>query len=114
MDRRVLCVDPDADERTATAEALRTAGFDVAVAGTLADARAAVDPDLDCVVTEATLPDGDGLGLLALDSRAHEERAVSTIQQLCDGRIEVRSGDGGREVRVNGLPGQPEGWAPLD
>lgn len=56
----------------------------------------------------------DGLGMLALDRGAHEEQTVSTIQQLCDGRVEVRTGDGGREVRVGGLPDQPEGWSPLD
>lgn len=69
MSGRVLCVDPDPDDRAATAEALRTAGFDVAVAGCLSDARAALDPDLDCVVTEAGLSDGDGLDLIA-DARA--------------------------------------------
>lgn len=56
----------------------------------------------------------DGIGLLALDSRAHGEQAVGTVQQLCDGRIEVRSGDDGREIRVSGLPGQPEGWTTVD
>lgn len=65
MSGRVLCVDPDPDERTVTADALREAGFAVTAAGTFADARAAVGPDLDCVVTESTLPDGDALALIA-------------------------------------------------
>jgi CheY-like chemotaxis protein len=59
----VLCVDPDADDRARTAEALDEAGFDVATAAGPDDA-----PDLaefDAVVTEYDLPDGTGLDLLA-------------------------------------------------
>jgi hypothetical protein len=56
----------------------------------------------------------DGVGLLALDSSAHEDQTVGTIRQLCDGRVEVRSGDEGREVRIRGLRDQPEGWTPMD
>ncbi|MFB6282221.1 MAG: hypothetical protein ABEH40_09390 [Haloferacaceae archaeon] len=55
-----------------------------------------------------------GLGVLALDSGAHEERTASTIRQLCDGRVELRDGDAGRELRVRGLPDQPDGWTPVD
>lgn len=55
-----------------------------------------------------------GIGLLALDREAHEEQAVGTIEQLCDGRLEVRTGAETREIRVSGLSDQPEGWTPLD
>lgn len=76
MDRRVLCVDPDADERAATATALREAGFAVTAAGSLGDARPAVDATLDCVVTEATLPDGSGLELVAQARAANRDVAA--------------------------------------
>lgn len=56
----------------------------------------------------------DGLGMIAIDRTAHEDQAVSTIQQLCDGRIEVRKGGDGGELRVSGLPDQPDGWIPID
>jgi CheY-like chemotaxis protein len=59
----VLCVDPDADDRARTAQALEGADFDVATAAGADDA-----PDLagfDAVVTEYDLPDGTGLDLLA-------------------------------------------------
>lgn len=62
---RVLCVDPDPEARAATAAALSDAGFDVTTTADAAAARAALDPPPDCVVTEADLPDGDGLALIA-------------------------------------------------
>lgn len=69
MTGRVLCVDPDPAERAATVGALDEAGFAVTAADRLADARPAVGPALDCVVTETTLPDGAGLDLV-VDARA--------------------------------------------
>ncbi|MFB6157547.1 MAG: GAF domain-containing protein [Haloferacaceae archaeon] len=61
MSGRVLCVDPDPDERAATADALRTAGFAVTAVGSAGAARDALDGDPDCIVTETSLPDGDGM-----------------------------------------------------
>jgi CheY-like chemotaxis protein len=61
--RTVLCVDPDADERARTVDALEAAGFDVAAASGLADAPAL--EGFDAVVTEHDLPGGTGLDLLS-------------------------------------------------
>ncbi len=55
----------------------------------------------------------DGIALLALDADSHDERAVNTIEGLCDGRIDVRVADGRPELRIEGLPDQPEGWLSL-
>lgn len=65
MTRRLLCVDPDAEERAATVAALQEAGFAVTAAGTLDEARAALDERPDGLVIEASLPDGEGLELVA-------------------------------------------------
>ncbi|MFB6282220.1 MAG: GAF domain-containing protein [Haloferacaceae archaeon] len=92
MSRRVLCVDADADERAATAAALREAGFAATAAGSLADARPALDADLDCVVTEATLPDGTGPELVA-DARA-ANRDVAGILFTDAEYGEVDTGEG--------------------
>ncbi|MFB6174304.1 MAG: hypothetical protein ABEI39_06650 [Halobacteriales archaeon] len=57
-----------------------------------------------------------GLGVLVIDPTSHEDQAVSTLGQLCDGRIEVRepeSGDADGELRVRGLPDQPGEWTPF-
>lgn len=57
----------------------------------------------------------DGLCLFLVDPTAHDEQTVSTLAQLCDGRIDAReTDDRGRELRVRGLPDQPEGWQPFD
>lgn len=56
----------------------------------------------------------DGLALVALDDDSHDEQVVSTFEQMCDGRIDLRIDGDRREIRVLGLPGQPEGWLPLD
>jgi CheY-like chemotaxis protein len=62
----VLCVDPDDEGQTATATALREAtGREVTACPSLAAARDALTPAVDCVVSEFELPDGSGLDLLA-------------------------------------------------
>lgn len=60
----ILCVDPDATDRDATRTALEDAGFDTVGRDSLAGGKAALDDDVECVVTEQTLPDGTGLELV--------------------------------------------------
>ncbi len=61
----VLCVDPDDDERTTTVAALEAAGLSVVGVASAAEARAALDADVACLVTEHDLPDGTGIELVA-------------------------------------------------
>jgi len=57
----------------------------------------------------------DGLCLFLVDPSTHDEQTVSTLAQLCDGRIDTRkTDDGRRQLRVRGLPDQPEGWQSFD
>lgn len=56
----------------------------------------------------------DGLGILLIDPSNHDERAVGTLAQFCNGRIDVRDGDDGPELRARGLADQPRDWTPLD
>ena len=56
---------------------------------------------------------GGGLGVYHIDPEAHDDRTVNVIRQPFDGRVEVRDEDG-LEIRVSGLPGQPEGWVPVN
>lgn len=54
-----------------------------------------------------------GFGAFLLDPTAQDERVNSTIEQLCDGRLDVREDeDGAFELRLRGLPDQPTGWTP--
>lgn len=55
----------------------------------------------------------DGLGVAAIDPEAAEETALGTITQAFDAQIEVRNGAEGIELRIRGLPDQPEGWQSL-
>lgn len=52
----------------------------------------------------------EGLGVCAIDPSAHEEQVVTSIAQPFDGRIDVRERDGTVELRVQGLPDQPDEW----
>ena len=55
----------------------------------------------------------DALGLFVVDPEAHDERTLAMLRGPFDGRIRVRVGDRGPELRVSGLAGQPDGWQPF-
>lgn len=55
-----------------------------------------------------------GLGLCAIDPGAQDERTVKSIAQTFDGQIDLRSGRDGCQIRIRGLPNQPDGWQSLD
>jgi GAF domain-containing protein len=71
---RVLCVDPAAEDGRATRAALREAGIDATVCGSVAEASEALDASVAGLVTEYDLPDGTGLELV--------ERARGTVPDL--------------------------------
>jgi KaiC/GvpD/RAD55 family RecA-like ATPase len=57
-----------------------------------------------------------GIGVFVVDPSTHDEQSVSTLTQLCDGRIDVRdpeTGDADGELRVRGLSDQPREWTPF-
>lgn len=56
----------------------------------------------------------DGLGVLLIDPAIHDDRTVSTLAQFCRGRIDVREGDDGPELRARGLNNQEREWQPFD
>lgn len=56
----------------------------------------------------------DGLGVFAIDPATHDEQSVNTLNQVVDGRIDVRETDGETELRIRGLPDQPSGWQSVD
>lgn len=61
----------------------------------------------------STVSTTGGLGVFHIDPTTQDDRVVNTITQLCDGRIDVRTGDGGRELRVRGLADQSRAWRPF-
>jgi two-component system response regulator QseB len=70
--RRLLVVEDDRPSRVAMMNLLRSRGFDVRGAATLAEGRRALlAPDWrpDCVVLDLMLPDGSGVDLLAAAQR---------------------------------------------
>jgi hypothetical protein len=56
----------------------------------------------------------DGLGVFLVDPAIHEEQELRTISQFCDGRIDVREGDDGPELRSRGFLGASSEWTPFD
>jgi len=55
-----------------------------------------------------------GLGVFLVDPAMHDERELRTISQFCDGRIDVREGEAGPELRSQGFLGQSSSWTPFD
>lgn len=57
----------------------------------------------------------DGMGVFAIDPTTHDTQTVNMLNQVADGRIDVRESDGDAdgELRIRGLPQQPDGWHPF-
>jgi hypothetical protein len=56
----------------------------------------------------------DGLGVLLIDPAIHDDQTVSTLAQFCRGRIDVRDGVEGPELRARGLRNQNREWQSFD
>jgi len=56
----------------------------------------------------------DGFGLFVLDPSMHDPQVRYTLQNICDGVIDVRNEQAGPELRVEGLPDQSREWQSLD
>jgi len=55
-----------------------------------------------------------GLGVFLVDPAMHDDRELRTISQFCDGRIDVREGADGPELRSQGFLDQSSSWLPFD
>jgi hypothetical protein len=55
----------------------------------------------------------DAVGVVVLDSEAHDDRVVAALTSLFDLRVQIRGGDDSREVRVVGTGGETGEWRPL-
>jgi GAF domain-containing protein len=103
----VLCVDPDAGGRSETVDALEAAGFAVRGADSVATARAALDGDVACVVTEYDLPDGTGLDLIEHAREVTPDAACVLYTAVDPGEIDtVTLGDVVAEFQPKGDPGR--------
>jgi len=56
----------------------------------------------------------DGLGVSAIDPETQEETTLSALSQPFDGEVQLREADGTHQLRVRGLPDQPDEWQPFD
>ena len=55
-----------------------------------------------------------GLGVFLVDPAMHDERELQTLSRFCDGRVDVREGDDGPELRAQGFLGQSSSWTRFD
>ncbi|MFB6143566.1 MAG: hypothetical protein ABEJ30_09525 [Halorientalis sp.] len=55
----------------------------------------------------------DGFAACVIHPEGTDEQTVRSLAQTFDGRVDVREGEGGREMRTRGLDGQAEGWQAL-
>jgi hypothetical protein len=52
----------------------------------------------------------EALGMYVIDSGMHDEHAIATLKQLCDGMIEVKSENDRNFIRIVGLVPKPTPW----
>ena len=106
MDRpRLLVVDDDSYTRHALRSLLTDRGWDVALAGTVAEAMGLLRPDLRCVILDLNLPDGRG------------ESVLKTLRATCPKtRVAVCSGmtDPDRLSLVHSYAPEMLLWKPID
>jgi KaiC/GvpD/RAD55 family RecA-like ATPase len=53
------------------------------------------------------------LGVYSIDPTTHEDRFVNVVTSIFDAAVELRETDGGRELRVRGLPNVDPAWTPF-
>ena len=56
----------------------------------------------------------DGLGVFALDPSMHDPQVKYTLQNVCDGVIEVRHGETGPEILVDGFGAYGSEWQSVE
>lgn len=63
----------------------------------------------------------DDLGVFVVDSSSVDRRTLETLDQFCDGHVEVRvvgregrGEEGATEIRVSGLDDYPQSWSPVE
>jgi KaiC/GvpD/RAD55 family RecA-like ATPase len=61
-------------------------------------------------VTTGRVSSADGLGVYVIDPSSHDDQTTQTLNQLFDGRVDVREAEDGPELRVRGLADQPSDW----
>lgn len=52
--------------------------------------------------------------VFVMDPSMHEQQVMYTLEHICDGRIDIQASGDGLEVRVDGEPGTPMDWTPVD
>jgi hypothetical protein len=52
----------------------------------------------------------DGLGVFFIDPSTQDDAVVNTLSQFLDGRIDVRDGEDGSELRSRGAVEGPRDW----
>src|SRR5947209_6591904 len=79
--QRLLVVEDDATSRDALRTIFARRGWHVAVAGTVAEGLALLDPPPHCVILDLILPDGDGEAIL----RQVRSSRLGTRVAVCSG-----------------------------
>jgi DNA-binding NtrC family response regulator len=72
----LLIVDDEALLRWSLKERLAKEGYDILEAGTVAEARAQIGPEVDLILLDFKLPDGDGLSVLKSVKEQHPDTLV--------------------------------------
>jgi DNA-binding response OmpR family regulator len=95
----VLVLDDDEDAAALLGMALRRRGYRMIVTSTCADARARLaEGGVDAVITDVSLPDGNGLALIA--SLAEKPRVVVVLTGFGSDEDREKSGAAGADLHV--------------
>jgi len=85
--RRTLIVEDDPDSREAMGEALRRFGYDADCAGTFLEGVAKLTPEVQWLILDLRLPDGDGAALLRYIRQHHLPVNVAVVTGTREGAL---------------------------
>jgi hypothetical protein len=56
------------------------------------------------------IKEAEALGMFVMDSVMHDEQTITTLKQLFDGIVEIKSENDNNYIRIVGLSSKPTPW----
>jgi two-component system, response regulator RegA len=107
---RLLVIDDDYDTRRAFQNLFSRKGWQVSLAGSVAEGLMSLEPPPSCIILDLNLPDGGGESIL----REVRRRLPDTLVAVCSGSTDLAQLDEVRSLRPELMLCKPVDLAPIE